>query len=193
MKIADVLNVTGGNTKVVYGIDNNKYIVLWKGIIDDIDFSMIPYGQYEVQHITVINDEDVLQLHVECPKLTEKEKENIGKEATGYPYPTDWIEQLYIKFGDFEKIREIFSTKTNDEIYEYIKTVSNDIVTDDEVEKEDRITISRWSSGLQGHGIDIMIESSSENRVIYKGSMELEEFAKCITAQASCKIVTEIE
>lgn len=161
MKISDVLNVTGGRTKIIiYGIDDNKYIILWKGMVDDIDFSLIPYGQYEVQHLTVINDEDILQLHIEYPTLTEKEKDNIGKEAVGYPYPTDWIEQLYIKFGDFEKIREILTIKTNDEIYEYIKTVSNDIATD-KIEREDRITINRWSSGSKGHGIDVMIESGN--------------------------------
>lgn len=62
-----------------------------------------------------------------------------------------------------------------------------------DTERADRITINRWSSGSQGHGIDVMIESENENTIIYKGSMKLDEFAKCITAQASCKITTEIE
>lgn len=60
------------------------------------------------------------------------------------------------------------------------------------MDKHDKITISRWSSGSQGHRIDIMIESGSENRVIYRGQMTLEEFAKCITAQESCDIITEM-
>ena len=65
--------------------------------------------------------------------------------------------------------------------------------TNNEKVKCDKITISRWSSGSLGHGIDIMIESGNENRIIYKGQMTLEEFAKCITAQANCDIITEIE
>lgn len=68
-----------------------------------------------------------------------------------------------------------------------------EMLDNNKIKKGDRITINRWSNGSQGHGVDIMIESGDENRIIYKGSMELDEFAKCITAQASCKIITEIE
>ncbi len=195
MKISDVLNITGGRTNVlIYGIDkNDQYIALWKGQVDDIDFSAIPYGCYEVQHMTVINEEDVLQLHFDYPELTEKQKDIVNRESVGYPYPTDWIEQLYIKYGDWEKIRNILLSKTNDEIYEEIKIIPSENNVDDNIEREDTITISRWSSGSQGHEIDVMIESGDENRIIYKGSMELDEFAKCITAQASCKIITEIK
>ncbi len=143
--------------------------------------------------MTVINEEDVLQLHFDYPELTEKQKDIINRESVGYPYPTDWIEQLYIKYGDWEKIRNILLSKTNDEFYEEIKIIPSENNVDDNIEREDTITISRWSSGSQGHGIDVMIESGDENRIIYKGSMELDEFAKCITAQASCKIITEIK
>ena len=193
MIIADVLNITGGRTNVViYGIDENDgYMELWKGQVDDIDFSAIPYGCYEVQHMTVINDEDILQLHFKYPELTDKEKDIINKESVGYPYPTDWIEKLFIKYRNLDKIKEIL-IKSKEEVYDEVRIDTEEKFTT-EVEKVDRITINRWSSGYQGHGIDVMIESGDSNRIIYKGSMNLDEFAKCITAQASCKIVTEIE
>lgn len=196
MTIANVLYITGGRTNVeIYGIKNDKYMKLWEGQVDDIDFPVVPYGNYKVQHMTVINEEDVLQLHFDYPELTEEQKDIVNREAVGYPYPTDWIEQLYIKYCDWDKVKNILLSKTNDEIYEEIKIIPNDITVEDDnkIEKEDKITINPWSSGLQGHGIDIMIESGDENRIIYKGSMELDEFAKCITAQVSCNIFTEIE
>ena len=65
MTIEDVVVMTGGNTKVkILGIDkNDHYFMLWSGTIDDIDFTHIPYGDHSVEHITVINGEDILQLH----------------------------------------------------------------------------------------------------------------------------------
>jgi hypothetical protein len=66
IKVEDLLYTTGGRTKVViYNIKNNIYEKLWSGIVDDVDFNNVPYGEYKIDHLTVINDEDVLQIHVE--------------------------------------------------------------------------------------------------------------------------------
>lgn len=126
MKIKDILITTGGRTKVsILSTDENeKYIALWDGIVDDIDdFENIPYGSYEVEHITVINGEDILQLHFEYPQLTKQERDIIGKEAVGYPYPTEWIEKLFIKYRDWEYIRKLLITKSKKEICNEIKII----------------------------------------------------------------------
>ena len=92
MKIKNVVNVTGGNTKIsIIGFPGNssilnasgqrdEYVELWSGIIDDIDFEHIPYGAYEVQHLTVINDEDTLLLYFEYPELTRKQMSWIDRK-----------------------------------------------------------------------------------------------------------------
>lgn len=126
MKIKDILITTGGRTKVsILSTDENeKYIALWDGIVDDIDdFENIPYGSYEVEHITVINGEDILQLHFEYPQLTKQERDIIEKEAVGYPYPTEWIEKLFIKYRDWEYIRKLLITKSKKEICNEIKII----------------------------------------------------------------------
>ncbi|KEI96395.1 hypothetical protein [Clostridium botulinum] len=65
IKIKDLLYVTGGNTKVViYNIKNNKYKELLQGIVDDIDFTNIPYANNDIEHLTVVNNEDILQIHI---------------------------------------------------------------------------------------------------------------------------------
>ncbi|GAA0082859.1 hypothetical protein [Clostridium sp. CTA-6] len=65
IKVKDLLCITGGNTKVViYDINDNSYKELWKGIVDDIDFNNVPYANNEVEHQTVVNDEDILQIHI---------------------------------------------------------------------------------------------------------------------------------
>lgn len=128
MTIEEILTITGGNTKVmILSTDKeDKYIRLWYGIVDDIHFPHVPYGHYEVEHITVINNEDILQLHFEYPKLNKEQINTVGKEAVGYPYPTDWIEKLFIKYMDFEYVREILTTKSKNEVYEEIKIIANE-------------------------------------------------------------------
>lgn len=61
-----LLTLTGGRTKVIiYNEKGDTYTELWSGIVDDIDFGNVPYGEYEVKFQTVINGEDVLQIHIE--------------------------------------------------------------------------------------------------------------------------------
>lgn len=57
----------------------------------------------------------------------------------------------------------------------------------------DKIAISRWHNSKGEQGINITVESGEENRIIYRGDMSLEGFAKCITGQAASDIKTEIE
>lgn len=122
MTVKDVLVITGGRTKVtLFSKDSEQvYVRLWYGIVDDINFSHVPYGEYEVEQMTVINREDILQLHFKYPELTKEEREFIEKEAVGYPYPTDWIEKLFIKYRDWEYVREIL-VRTKEEVYNEIR------------------------------------------------------------------------
>lgn len=125
MTIKDILTVTGGRTKVVIlsTDEKEKYITLWYGNVDDIDFEHVPFGNYEVEHVTVINGEDVLQLHFEYPELTKQERDAAGREAVGYPYPTEWIERLFVKYRDWNYIKELLVTKDKEEIYNEIRVV----------------------------------------------------------------------
>ena len=125
MTIKEILTITGGNTKVViYSTDKeDRYIKLWYGIVDDIHFPYVPYGYYDVEHITVINGEDILQLHFEYPELKKDDIDIIYEETVGYPYPTEWIEKLFIKYRDWEYVKEILISKTKEEIYEEVKVI----------------------------------------------------------------------
>lgn len=125
MKIKDVLKITGGRTKVmILSADkNDSYIRLWNGIVDDIDFKNVPYGNYEIEHMTVINTEDILQLYFEYPKLTKREKSISSKNAVGYPYPTEWIDRLFIKYRNWEYIKELLTIRKKEEIYNEIKVI----------------------------------------------------------------------
>ena len=71
--------------------------------------------------MTVINGEDVLQLHFECPELTKQERDIVSREAIGHPYPTEWIERLFVKYRDWNYIKELLVTKNGEEIYNEIK------------------------------------------------------------------------
>ena len=122
MTIKDILTVTGGRTKVViFSVD----MALWYGNVDNIDFEHVPYGNYEVEHMTVINGEDVLQLHFEYPKLSKQERDVIGREAVRHTsYPTEWVERLFIKYRDLDYIKELLITKNKEEIYNEIRVAN---------------------------------------------------------------------
>lgn len=139
MTIKDILTITGGNTKVmIFSADKeDRYIRLWYGIVDDIHFPHVPYGYYDVEHMTVINEEDILQLHFEYPELSKDHIDMINEEAIGYPYPTDWIEKLFIKYRNWEYIREILANKSKEEVYDEIKIISDD----DLIEEDNVITV----------------------------------------------------
>lgn len=90
MKIKDLISITGGSTKVrmVGTTDKDAYVEVWKGIIDDIeDYGNIPYGEYEIQSITVINGEDNLLINIDdsvnfAPSINTEIKHRIsGKSA----------------------------------------------------------------------------------------------------------------
>lgn len=125
MTIKDILTVTGGRTKVVIlSVDEKEeYMALWYGNVDDIDFEHVPYGNYEVEHMTVINGEDVLQLHFEYPELTKQERDIVDRKAVGYPYPTKWIERLFVKYRDWDYIKELLIINDKEEIYNEIRVV----------------------------------------------------------------------
>ncbi|MEQ2945170.1 hypothetical protein [Anaerostipes hadrus] len=47
--------------------DNNTMNILWHGIVDDIPFPKVPYGDWIVEHHTVVNDEDILKVFLKEP------------------------------------------------------------------------------------------------------------------------------
>ena len=65
VKLKDLLYIIGGNTKIIiFNIANNSYKELFKGIVDDITFRNIEFLEKEVEHLTVVNGEDYLQIHI---------------------------------------------------------------------------------------------------------------------------------
>lgn len=132
MKIKNVVNVTGGNTKIsIIGFSGNssilnasgqcdEYIELWNGIIDDIDFEHVPYGDYEVAHLTVINNEDTLLLYFEYPELTKKQMDWIDRKLHGCPYSIDWIYMLYIKYRNYKYVKDILMMDKS-KVYEEVR------------------------------------------------------------------------
>ena len=67
MKVKDLILIAGGRTKVrmVGTTDKDEFVNLWNGIVDDIDFSKIPYGEYEIDSISVVNGEDNLLINID--------------------------------------------------------------------------------------------------------------------------------
>lgn len=63
MTVKELLFVTGGSVKYRIEPYDKWNKVLTKGIIDDIDdFNNIPYGECEVQHITIDDNELVIMI-----------------------------------------------------------------------------------------------------------------------------------
>ena len=55
MTVGDILTIAGGNTNFyIQGTtEDDKIIQLAYGKVDDIKFPSVPYGKYEVEHMTV--------------------------------------------------------------------------------------------------------------------------------------------
>lgn len=122
MKIKDVLEVTGGNTKVIiYTVRNNLYQKLWQGIVDDIHFPDVPYGVQKVSHMSVVNGEDILSIVFDYPESSELDRKIVKQFATGYDVvPIEWVEHLCLKYENPETVRKIIC-KGREKIYEEIK------------------------------------------------------------------------
>lgn len=65
MTVKDILTMTGGNTRFqIQGTDGfGKIVQVAYGKVDDIKFPLVPYGKYEVQHISV--DENCLYICID--------------------------------------------------------------------------------------------------------------------------------
>ena len=55
MKVKDLLTITGGNTNFnIQGTtEKDKSVQLAYGKVDDIKFPLVPYGEHEVQYVSV--------------------------------------------------------------------------------------------------------------------------------------------
>lgn len=65
IKVESLLNYVGGNTKIIIGDcsnSENKFIEVWRGKVDDLDWDNLPCGDEYIGHITVVEDEDWLQI-----------------------------------------------------------------------------------------------------------------------------------
>lgn len=125
MKIKDIVKITGGNTRItIYGQDDNSFVRLFDGIVDEIDFKKVPYGFQEVCHISVPNDENgYMSIYFDYPKTTQSDINICGKLSVGTTVPFEWVYGLYLKYSFLSVIEEILSTKTDDEIYDEIKAL----------------------------------------------------------------------
>ena len=69
VNFASFITVAGGSSKVVvYHGDAENMEILWQGIVDDIPFPKVPYGDWIVEHHTVVNDEDILKVFLKEPE-----------------------------------------------------------------------------------------------------------------------------
>ena len=62
MTVKDLLYITGGNTNfVIQGTtEKDKIVQLAYGKVDEIKFPLIPYGKYNIEHVSV--DENMLYI-----------------------------------------------------------------------------------------------------------------------------------
>jgi len=104
LTVEDLLYFTGGNTKVeIIGVEiigNDHY--LWKGTVDDYNFTFPPYGHQKVEHVTVMNGTDLLKLYINISPFSTKEQieiENIKKYFHFCAFPDDGAERLYRRYG----------------------------------------------------------------------------------------------
>ena len=66
IKVKQLLYYIGGYTKIIIGdCSDNKFTELWRGEVDDLDWDNIPCGDRYVEHITVVEGEDWLQIWVQ--------------------------------------------------------------------------------------------------------------------------------
>lgn len=66
MKVSELLTVSGGNTKfIIQGTtDKDEIVQVAYGVVDDIKFPSVPYGNYEISHISV--DENYLYIVIDA-------------------------------------------------------------------------------------------------------------------------------
>jgi hypothetical protein len=84
MKVKDILEVVGGRIKInIYGTtEKDKYVTVWKGIGDDIKFPLVPYADYEVEHVSIVEGEDILGIVIDSSiNFADINPETIGLTA----------------------------------------------------------------------------------------------------------------
>lgn len=67
IRVENLLWHVGGNTKVIIGEcsnPDNKFVEIWRGKVDDLDWKNVPCGNRFIEHVTVVEGEDWLQIWV---------------------------------------------------------------------------------------------------------------------------------
>ena len=86
---ASLMTITGGLTKVTayaYHEDHYNVEILWQGIVDDIPFPNVPFGNWIVENQTVTEDDDTLNVFLEDPNdKNVKEKDDKDDESEKTP------------------------------------------------------------------------------------------------------------
>ena len=65
--LKDFLPFVGGRTKLIICDSNSnpdEVVEVWRGYVDEINWENIPLGDEYIEHVTVLNDEDWLQIWV---------------------------------------------------------------------------------------------------------------------------------
>ena len=65
MRVKELLYYVGGSTKVIISDafnPDNLFYEKWRGIVEDIDWDNVPYGDRYIEHVSVVNGEDWLQI-----------------------------------------------------------------------------------------------------------------------------------
>lgn len=66
IKLAHLLEYIGGNTNIIIRdyLNSENNLEIWRGKVDELDWSNLPCGDKCIYHITVIEGEDWLQILV---------------------------------------------------------------------------------------------------------------------------------
>ena len=66
IKLAHLLEYIGGNTNIIIRdyLNSENNLEIWRGKVDELDWSNLPCGDNYIHHITVIEGEEWLQILV---------------------------------------------------------------------------------------------------------------------------------
>lgn len=66
IKLAHLLEYIGGNTNIIIRdyLNSENNLEIWRGKVDELDWTNLPCGDRYIHHVTVIEGEDWLQILV---------------------------------------------------------------------------------------------------------------------------------
>lgn len=85
MTVYELLTNTGGNVRFIMQgtTEKEKFVQVAYGLVDDIKFPSVPYGKYDVEHISV--DENILYIVIDSNiNFSEINPEHTGITSVGF-------------------------------------------------------------------------------------------------------------